>query len=1242
MTIQITFSGLKCLSVFTGIAVLMSQQDVHAQNVATEFLENGISGGGRLLSMTVSPFNSADAFAVCDMMGVYKTNKEGLSWRLIPSDAFAGSARTRVQYAGNSSNQRIYGIKRKVWGSTKNRPAMSLDGGETWVDLKEPTDPSEPDQYYSMVVDPSSTSASTQRIVTDNYTKLWFSGTGGEKWNLIHQRSGSEPESVRLAGVAWDGATIYVGTNVGLFRSVDGGVRWAPYSLPGLPSDSQIVEFTGAKAGRNGAITLFAIVMNGPAVEGWNDVFDLENSNEEGDREYLGLYSVRPTSQSPRWVARPGPGGIPFAKIDVPATNSSRPWASTSRNIPNGQGGGVYKGVLSNSNLTWNRSLESGSPDGVSNSGVSTGFHGDGGLLSWDWSPPCLALDVSDSDPNRVLASGSFPYMTDNGGNDWMQMYVNPATENPAGTEIQFPKSYLHSGLSLTTGHWVLWANSDVILGAGTDLGLQRSEDGGVSWTNDYTPTNSNGLDESNWYALVKKPNSSRIYAGLANINDFYETDRLGPESDGEDVTGDVRYSDDAGKTWISIGSGVEDTANLNGDKRGRFPGPIVWLAVDPANPSHLYASSASSMKSGSTYLGGVYRTVNGGTSWKKLANPPGTQGRPLSVHVIGPNELVATFCARIDENGQFTPSSGVFYSNNGGSSWESRSDPGMLYYSRDLVVDPVDPKRWFVAVQSRKTNSSTTVSTFEGFGGVYRTEDKGRTWQKIFTKTEVTINGVRQPVNDWTQSVTYVPGPTPLLYATTAITGLWVSINPNDATPTFSRVTGFPFARARRVFVDPRRSDGTIWVTTQGGGLWSGTVKSSLGSSIVKNGDDFEFRVDVQEPSVTDISLFGIVRLPTPGSELTWADLQLTPTISTPSQGGIRYSWSGVQEHPLFAGSNGGFVRASRVRPDGTNETGQAGGFAKDDVLTGQTESWGIPFLKPVLHRSVAVSLGGTIRLEDPYTDKFSSGKQYYVEIEEGAYAGHRFELREKKSFTGQIWIIDLPNKLNTASELPALNGERVSLREHWTLAEAFPTKQFLGSRGAATSDAIQAWEGQSFVEYWLFRSGSTERWVKSGDSTLSNQGERLVPPGEGFLVRAKAAGVPRTLVGVGMVRDRVFRQPLEAGTQLVSLGFPVEATFSSNALLSSDGFVGTNAPATSDRVSVWRGDSIGGATGWIGGNYWLFAPGGSSPAWWALEGDGSLTNRTSTVSFPRERCLLIRSTTNKPARAVPLPWVP
>jgi hypothetical protein len=587
----------------------------------------------------------------------------------------------------------------------------------------------------------------------------------------------------------------------------------------------------------------------------------------------------------------------------------------------------------------------------------------------------------------------------------------------------------------------------------------------------------------------------------------------------------------------------------------------------------------------------------------------------------------VVTYCARQDENGSHIASSGVFYSDDGGSTWAPQMVADMAYYTRDLVVDPGNSSRWFVAVQSTKTDTNHANPVYDGRGGVYRTNNKGDDWVRIFT-------------HDGAQSVTYVPGATPLLYVTSLNEGLWVSSNPNDTTPTFTRVTSFPFARARRVFVDPHRADGTIWVTTQGGGLWRGTVEPTMGAEVVRDGVTFDFQIDVVDTGGTAPTLYGITDLAaSPGG---WSVLTgLSPSTSSPASGVTRYTWATVSGHSLFTALNGGFARAIRTRSDGTQEVSEAGGWVTEEIQTGHIESWGVPWLKPVKHHTPAMTLGTTLELGIPYAGSLS-GKQYYVEIEDGREQGHRFEIDESSS-TPNGWVVETTNALNTSSALPILNGERVSLREHWTLDEVFPKAQFVGGSSAPTSDEVSFWETSvtpSFKAYWFLNVGSLSRWVRNGDGTLADRGSRLITPGEGALMRARPSAANRVVPGWGLVRQQVFRHPLEIGYQMTSLGFPMAMSCGSNHQMASDGFLATPSHATADRVHQWSGDATPGDSGYSVHWYINLGVGGTR---WVKFGDGMLADKTWDLLFGKQRALLMEAkSTAKPDRAVSLPWTP
>jgi hypothetical protein len=1187
--------------------------------------------------VTGNPQNPAEFFAVCDMMGVYKTVNEGLSWQLIPTDSFSAGHRTQMHYAGTGQNQRIYGIRRFVWGSNRTRPAVSADGGVTWELLAQPTAPSSQDSYYSLAVDPSGVSGASQRLVVDNYRKLWFSKTGGTtagSWSLIHERpNNSTPDSVRLAGAAWDGNTIYVGTTAGVFVSTNDGDSWALAAYSGFPAGAQIVDFCGAKHPQTGVMTLFATMVSGNAVEGWDNVRDLEDSFEgqNAERTLVGLYTVSPTLSTPTWVGRTGPNGESFARVDVPANDSTRPWAVQSLQANNAS---VFRGVVSGSSWLWTRTLQTGA--GEQNAGVTTGYQGAGGDPSWAWSYPTLELDVADSDPDRVIISGDFPYMTDDGGQSWMQMYVNPATENPAGSNIVKPKAYQHSGLGVTTGHWVHWVNANIVLAASTDIGLQRSTDGGTTWTTDYTPTNPNGLDPANWYAIAKQPGSSRLYAAVASINDFYEPDRLDDRwVDGE--TGDVLFSDDDGQTWASLGNGAAGLPN------GKFPGPVINVVVDPANPNHIYAACAQTEDTvAGQPWGGIYRSTNGGAAWTKLADPAGSEGRPLSIRVLGANELVVTYCAR-KVNGVHTASSGVFYSTNGGSSWVPRMHANMAFYTRDLVVDPSNSSRWFVAVQSTQTNNDSANPTYDGRGGVYRSINKGQLWEKLTNWQDMSTEEAEKAQQS-VQSVTFLRQPAPTLYVTTSSHGLFASCNPLSFT-VIRKVNAFPFARARRVFAEPL-GDGTIMVTTQGGGLWRGFVEPSMKSTLVRTGANYEFQVDVLGTGGGAPSLRGHTNLA--ASPAGWTVLpNFPPTISSLPGGGTRYSWANVNTHSFYSEPRG-FLRAVRTRADGALETGQAVGWVAEQVSASTNpgvsnfETWGLPWLKPDLHVTCVSSLGDTLELDAPLPTAFTSGQEYYVEIAEGPFEGHRYEVDESASSAWSL-VLDLAHPRSTSSTAPALTSQRVCVREHWTLREAFPMAEFFGNNNPAATDEVLFWMPRehpvpgTWQSHWLFKSGNSNQWTLSGDFNLHDSGSRVIAPGEGIFFRPRGTGT-RTIYGWGNVRRNAFRLNQLHGQNLNALGFPMDLSMAQNQMLMANGFVSSNNPALADQTQLWAGDSTTGSMSYIS-YFYLLSQGNR---FWTLVGNADLIDASHSTLLMRQRAFFLLSRNVKTDWRVARPWVP
>ena len=141
--------------------------------------------------------------------------------------------------------------------------------------------------------------------------------------------------------------------------------------------------------------------------------------------------------------------------------------------------------------------------------------------------------------------------------------------------------------------------------------------------------------------------------------------------------------SKNGGKTWKKI---LYKSPKAGG----------VDIVIDRTNPKVIYASlwqvyrKAWKMGGGGPYRG-IYKSTDGGDSWKELTENPGMPEGPIgkigmAVSPADPKRVWAVVEA---------PEGGVFRSDNGGKSWKRTNDDRKIrqrhfYYSR-VVADPIN-----------------------------------------------------------------------------------------------------------------------------------------------------------------------------------------------------------------------------------------------------------------------------------------------------------------------------------------------------------------------------------------------------------------------------------------------------------------------------------------------------------------------------------------------------------------------
>jgi len=413
----------------------------------------------------------------------------------------------------------------------------------------------------------------------------------------------------------------------------------------------------------------------------------------------------------------------------------------------------------------------------TNNKNIVTGWQGASGDRQWSYDQLVFGFEVCPTDANRVAFTGyGFCHITTNGGTSWQQVYVNPTTQNPAGSPTPKGKSYIGNGLENTSCWWLAWSDALDVWASFTDIKGIKSSDGGASWNFNYTGQNSNTS-----YQVAMGPTGA-LYMATSSVHDMYESTHL-TDSSIDGGSGDVLTSTDKGKTWTKLGS---------------IGHVVMGVALDPTNAKRLYATVANSS------VGGVYvcSDITKGTaaSWTLLSEPPRTHGHAFNIAVLKDGTLVTTYSGRMAPS--FTDSSGVFVSADGGKTWTDRSAPNMHWWTMDLTVDPTDAtqKTWYAGVYSGWGGAANNR------GGLYKTTNRGQTWTEVWSSDRVGSCAV-DPKNP------------KVVYATTETEGLWVSVNATSASPTFTQVATYPFRQPTRVFFNPYKP-AEVWVTSFGNGL--------------------------------------------------------------------------------------------------------------------------------------------------------------------------------------------------------------------------------------------------------------------------------------------------------------------------------------------------------------------------------------------------------------------------------------
>ncbi len=401
-----------------------------------------------------------------------------------------------------------------------------------------------------------------------------------------------------------------------------------------------------------------------------------------------------PASQT-SWVSTGGPlGGLGY---DVRIHPNNKNIMFVTDNLA-----GVVKSE--NAGQTWYQS----------NSGISTRSGPTGDAIN------IFSLTIDSNDPEIVWAG------TNGQGSAFG---VFKSTDDGASWTLKTNGISLDGGIGLVfRGFTIQEGNSNIVYAqaeVSTDVSgwavprvkgrVYKTIDGGESWQLIWE---GNNLAR---YLIIEPNNPNVLYVSTGIF------DREAYDSDYENsIQGGVGIlkSFDGGQNWDTINNGLTDLY-------------VGALRMHPTNPQILFAATGCNHDQGTPNRGGLFRTIDGGTTWTKVIS----------------NDIMTTVnFSPSNPNIVYAGSAGAFYrSSDGGLTWTQFTNSRNMWgpegiragFPIDVTIDPDDPNVLYVNNYG---------------GGVFRSSDGAETWSE-WSKgyTGADVRNLHVPAGD--SSIVYVIG---------------------------------------------------------------------------------------------------------------------------------------------------------------------------------------------------------------------------------------------------------------------------------------------------------------------------------------------------------------------------------------------------------------------------------------------------------------------------------------------------
>jgi photosystem II stability/assembly factor-like uncharacterized protein len=199
------------------------------------------------------------------------------------------------------------------------------------------------------------------------------------------------------------------------------------------------------------------------------------------------------------------------------------------------------------------------------------------------------------------------------------------------------------------------------------------------------------------------------------------------------------------GGIWKTIDAGVVWTPIFDSQPVGS----IGALAVAPSDPKVIYAGTGESdIREDLSSGNGVYKSSDGGATWSHIGLE---DTRQISRIVIDPQNPQIVYVGALGHAYSPNQQRGVYKSIDGGAHWERVLDLGSEIGISDLAMCSGSPHLLFAGAWHTHRAPWSAYAPIDGpGGGLYRSQDAGKTWIRLNGNKNLDGTGNGLPAGDW------------------------------------------------------------------------------------------------------------------------------------------------------------------------------------------------------------------------------------------------------------------------------------------------------------------------------------------------------------------------------------------------------------------------------------------------------------------------------------------------------------